>query len=309
MDFDEKTLILGIGAQKTGTTWLYNYLARRPDVFMSPQKELHYFDIKYRPELSATIEKWLEKKFNKLKERRKSDLTSRQRKVRRTLEHRFKFHNDDAAYKEYFRWIVPPAVNFYGEITPSYAFVNEDGFRSIRQLFPHIRIVFIMRDPVERFYSQIRHVAAKKADPSHAKMIRKHIDDPDFLERSSYEKTIRHLDTIFDKSEVVYLFYENLFEEKAIKVLCEAIGVEYREPKFERVLNSSVPRQEIPENIYGRLREKLEPTYAFCLQRFGDRLPKNWDFVPAALRQSLAKKLKQSSKQVTIPVESRNDVP
>lgn len=277
MDFDKKTLILGIGAQKTGTTWLYNYLAKSPDVFMSPQKELHYFDVKYRPELCATIEEWLERKFERLKQRHVKSLTAKQRKIRRSLRSRFKFHNNDAAYKEYFCSIVPSGVNFYGEITPSYTFVNEEGFRSIRQLFPHIRLVFIMRDPVERFYSQIRHMAANKAGSNHAKMIRKHIDDPNFLERSSYEKTIRHLDAIFNKSEIVCLFYEKLFEEKTIKELCEAIGVEYREPKFERIINSSVPRQEIPENLYRRLREKLEPTYAFCRQRFGNRVPESWD--------------------------------
>lgn len=31
------------GAQRSGTTSLYHYLAQHPDVFMSPQKEIHYF--------------------------------------------------------------------------------------------------------------------------------------------------------------------------------------------------------------------------------------------------------------------------
>ena len=33
-----------IGAQKAGTTWLARILSSHPELFMSPVKELHYFD-------------------------------------------------------------------------------------------------------------------------------------------------------------------------------------------------------------------------------------------------------------------------
>ena len=35
-----------IGAQKSGTTWLANMLRQHPDIFMPPEKELHFFDLK-----------------------------------------------------------------------------------------------------------------------------------------------------------------------------------------------------------------------------------------------------------------------
>ena len=33
-----------IGAEKAGTTWLYDRLRRHPDIFMPDVKELHYFN-------------------------------------------------------------------------------------------------------------------------------------------------------------------------------------------------------------------------------------------------------------------------
>lgn len=36
-----------IGAAKAGTTSLYNYLRRHPQVFMSPKKELHFFPLEF----------------------------------------------------------------------------------------------------------------------------------------------------------------------------------------------------------------------------------------------------------------------
>lgn len=38
---------IGVGAQRAGTTWVYNCLAQHPDVFMSAKKELHFFDAHY----------------------------------------------------------------------------------------------------------------------------------------------------------------------------------------------------------------------------------------------------------------------
>ena len=36
---------LGIGAPKAGTTWLHHNLAAHPDLYLPPEKELHYFTV------------------------------------------------------------------------------------------------------------------------------------------------------------------------------------------------------------------------------------------------------------------------
>ena len=35
---------LCIGAPKAGTTWLHTHLARHPHIWLTPQKEMHFFD-------------------------------------------------------------------------------------------------------------------------------------------------------------------------------------------------------------------------------------------------------------------------
>jgi Sulfotransferase domain len=49
---------IGIGAQRAGTTWAYNCLAQHPEVFMSEQKELHFFYAHYDRGMS-----WYEDQF------------------------------------------------------------------------------------------------------------------------------------------------------------------------------------------------------------------------------------------------------
>lgn len=39
-----KTFLLGVGAQKAGTTWLYDYLNDHPQTDMGLYKEYHLFD-------------------------------------------------------------------------------------------------------------------------------------------------------------------------------------------------------------------------------------------------------------------------
>jgi len=42
---DAQPDFLCVGAQKGGTSWLYQQLAAHPDFWMAPLKELHYFDL------------------------------------------------------------------------------------------------------------------------------------------------------------------------------------------------------------------------------------------------------------------------
>ena len=49
-----RTHLVGIGAQKAGTTWLARYLEHHPEAYVSPIKELHYFDAPRSPGISTT---------------------------------------------------------------------------------------------------------------------------------------------------------------------------------------------------------------------------------------------------------------
>ncbi|MFW6275337.1 MAG: hypothetical protein ACOC2M_01735 [bacterium] len=42
----EGPTFLGIGVQKSATTWLAHMLREHPDIFIPPAKEIHFFDSK-----------------------------------------------------------------------------------------------------------------------------------------------------------------------------------------------------------------------------------------------------------------------
>ncbi len=128
-----------VGAAKSGTTSLYNYLDQHPDVYMSPIKEPHYFskDIKlqdfnkeYREHNTFDIIKYLAK--NKLEKKH------------------IAYINDLDSYLQLFR--EQRNEKCIGEMSSGYLYSKEAAQR-IYDFNPHSKIIVILRNPIERTFS------------------------------------------------------------------------------------------------------------------------------------------------------------
>jgi hypothetical protein len=108
---------LVIGAQKSGTTSLHRYLADHPAVLCATPKEVHYFDINF-----FQRQAWYLLHF---------PFRSRLREIRRRLG-------------------VGAAV---GELTPCYMF-HPQVPRRVHDFDARLKLIAVLRDPVERAYSQ-----------------------------------------------------------------------------------------------------------------------------------------------------------
>lgn len=113
-----------IGAQKSGTTSLYYYLSQHPDIFMVPDKELHYFTY----------------------------LDDEDHKYYLTEEGYLSHFQDGAGFK---------AV---GEASPSYLYSKAAPSR-IKAFNPNMRLIAILRNPVDRAYSNYLHNLRRGTEP------------------------------------------------------------------------------------------------------------------------------------------------
>jgi hypothetical protein len=111
-----------IGAPKTGTTSLHNYLAQHPEIQMSSVKEPNFF----APHRSAANER-----------RRIGDLDT-------------------------YRSLFDPKVAVRGEAsTPYTEYPLRQGVpERIKGLIPDVKLIYVVRDPVERTVSHYNHFAA-----------------------------------------------------------------------------------------------------------------------------------------------------
>ncbi|MEN6541509.1 sulfotransferase [Parvibaculum sp.] len=273
---DGKTFILGIGAQKAGTTWLAEYLDSRPEVFMAPLMEMHYFDAQYVPGLRADVDALFKRKESILV--RQQIWPSARRKKR--LEHlraRMRM-NDDAAYVSYFERYVPAECTHFGEITPEYALLPREVFENIRRYFPRIKVVYLMRDPVDRFYSQLRMNmrAGRVQDGREEELFISFLNEPRYFDKTYYHETLSIVRSVFDSDEIHIAFYEELFGDAEMSRLCDFLGLAFVPGAYDKKANAAPKPANLDPKLAALARERFAPVYDYCRAEFGERVPASW---------------------------------
>ncbi|PGZ96167.1 sulfotransferase [Bacillus pseudomycoides] len=110
-----------IGAQKCGTTSLYNYLIQHPQIIPASCKEIHFFDIYFEKGLD-----WYRSQFPLLLECNK-------------------------------KWIT-------GEASPYYVF-HPHAPKRIFQIMPKVKLIVLLRNPIDRAYSHYYHQVRMGTEP------------------------------------------------------------------------------------------------------------------------------------------------
>jgi len=134
---DPRPDFLCVGAQKAGTSWLYQQLERHPDFWMPPVKELHYLDLLNRtkrlhpPRCGDERDASFLEDMNNLGARFYLDLDS------------------------YGRLFCHKGALLSGDISPAYSALNDEVIERVVNHFPNLKVVFMARDPVERAWSQL----------------------------------------------------------------------------------------------------------------------------------------------------------
>ena len=159
---------IGIGAQKAGTTWLYDMLAQNPSIWLPPLKEVHYFDyLDAPPARRQKRAEHIEKVAGRL-ERGKLDKGSEGDGAAKAA-HLRSLVGDHLLTPEWYASIFdyPDAKGrVTGEITPAYLELDEKGMQTLTGMLPNTKFVLLVREPAARTMSQLKMaVARSKADP------------------------------------------------------------------------------------------------------------------------------------------------
>ena len=150
---------LCVGTPKCGTTWLYHNLKRHPQIWLPPVKEFHYFDGLQIKQNSESGRRYYRGRWIRWK--RQSDLQLRQlirsRKKLLSFEHHrwlFKYFLLPRSDRWYASLFPDDPSRISGEIAPSYCWLNHSNIGRVHGINPDLKIIFMIRDPVERAWSQ-----------------------------------------------------------------------------------------------------------------------------------------------------------
>ena len=238
---------LGIGVQKGGTTTLQRLLECHPQVWLPPEKEVHFFSRHY-----VRGAQWYSDRFASVR-----------------------------------------ADQQCGEITPYYVF-HPQAARRIAALLPQVRLIVLLRDPVERCLSQYFHACrlgfetlpleaalaleqeriagaeAVLADP--AGVHRSH-QEHSYLARSCYAEQLDRYEQHFAAEQMLVLRSEDLFDDggNVWNRVQEFLGLDAIPfPKSVKPANAGQGEASgVPERVKVTLRAQLVSTYRMMQERYG----------------------------------------
>lgn len=279
-----KIFLLGVGCQKGGTTWLHDYLSANPLVNMGLLKEYHVFDALTIPECRV----FLARKIRVLK----NSLEKRPLQLDPGLIKQVSFYSNVQNYFDYFDYLhyQNSQISVVGDITPAYCGLSETVFASLKHNLENkgfkVKLIFLLRDPIERIWSQLRmqkKYASKGGNKSGGYSDEKELfnfysaSEMEF--RTRYEKTIRNIEAVFPEKDILYEFYESLFNVSSIKKITEFLGIPFLEPDLNKMVNSS-PKENsvISEECKKLVVAYYEETYKYCMNKFGkDVVTDRWE--------------------------------
>lgn len=279
-ELDGRTFLVGVGAAKCGTSWVCTYLNSLSGVVASPLKEVHFFNAKF----ASTAEQMnlfaVKRAVFHLKQDGDVVDNLRSRRSFQASLDRVRMIYDDNGYFDHFARICTPDTRTLCDITPAYAGIGRSGFEYMRDFVASqdvsLKILFIMRDPVDRLWSHLRFRQQNDRSLDILNAWPDMVQDPEFFAGADYRRTVEALDSVFPDRQILFLFFEDLFSPATLHRLCAFTGAAYAPPEADKAVNKTVVEIDLPESVRDELQGILAPQYAFCRQRFGDMVPDAW---------------------------------
>jgi len=200
-----------VGAERSGTTSLYEYLKKIPEIYLSPHKEPWYFAPVIR---GMSRHRYLSTKIN-----------------------------DEESYLKLFEGVKNEPV--IGEASAVY-WRDPESPKLIYEKNPNAKIIFSLRDPIDRFFSgylmEFRTGYTKKSIEETVQLRIKN----NFTRKSKrlkketsmlyYDNVKRYLDK-FGKNNILILFFEEWINNpsSALKSILEFLKIDSSEKNFDNI--------------------------------------------------------------------------
>jgi hypothetical protein len=212
-----------IGAQKCGTTWLFQNIRQHPDVFVSPKKELHFFN--QRNNYSNGIG-WYRRQFAGY---------SGQRAIGERTPNYFWTSTDQREIEE--------------------SGLNRDIPKLVHSHYPDIKLILCLRNPVDRAVSAYyHHIRMRRISPNSRILDVK--DRYGIVSMGFYDVHLSRWLEVFPLDQFLILFYEDIVrnKEQTLRRVYRFIGVDdsFKPHNIEARYNTRSNHFYMRTNYYSR---------------------------------------------------------
>ena len=257
-----------IGARRSGTSWLYFVLKRHSRLWLPPIKEIHHFD-KMNGHASDDPD------------RRLRTLRAGKLMLNLWMFRYFIGERNDDWYASLFHK-AQLRGRIAGEITPAYATLDEQMFQRMRRVNESVRLVFIMRDPIDRAWSAVTNAFKNRPGwgPLTVAKALARAQRPSSMARAMYTDIIARLEAVFPASQLHFCFYDDLRDrpETLVAHILSFLGVDPVEAKnilLASKINSSSGAGVMPVEFQREMAKAYLPMVRVLCQRF-EGAPQKW---------------------------------
>jgi Arc/MetJ family transcription regulator len=247
-----------VGPQRTGTTWLHAHLRYHPEIMLSEPKELFFFSSLKTPDnprfRSNELEAYLAFFHEPLWRVTLRNLISLWR------------------YRERYR----PKVR--GEATASYAALDRDVIADIATLNPDIKVILMIRDPIDRAWSHAKKDLARnrgrRLEDVSAEEFERFFTDPYQRQCARYAENIDNWSACLRPGRLLVGLFDDIDTrpEALLVAVMSFLGVSsdrrYVSDAVRQAVNPTQPSK-IPERHRRFLEELLRDDAAHLRERFG----------------------------------------
>ncbi|MBC2778734.1 sulfotransferase [Parasphingopyxis marina] len=274
--FEDKTLFIGIGPTKTGTTSIYRYLAGHPEFYASPIKEMQFFSALYQEGNREKFDERARRLIAKLSEDPEHAEAAATKIRLATLAERLRMTDEPERYIGLFRDNMGDVHRAFGELSPSYSGLTQEGFAFMRRQHPKVKLLVTLRDPLSRLDAVLRHIWNVGRQIPYETFFGERLEGHLRVQNFHYDRILERVFSAFDEEDVLVLFFEEMFTQPSFDRLTDFIGISRREAELGRKLGHSPPAHRISKENEARAAELLAPVYRYCRERFGSRVPESW---------------------------------
>jgi len=222
---------LVIGAQKAGTTWLDRNMRCHPQIWLPPEKEIHYFDLP-RPLPFAAL---LLAPVRAARRWTKARLMRDWAKVKageQPLAWYLRYYFFPRTRRWYSSLFNPGRGQICGEATPRYATLPETEIKRIHDLMPGLKVIYLLRDPIDRMWSdfamfQRPRFGGRGLRHANESTIHSFLSDPGNVAHSCYAANLNRWESHYPKEQIFIGFQEEISTqpEALLHRLCIFLGI------------------------------------------------------------------------------------
>ena len=280
----EKNFVFLLGTQKSGTTFTTRLIQNHPQVWCGGIKEMRFWNSFFKEE------KW---KTNFIKNNE-----SRKNKKWKIRSENLKEDSFLTYFSRYSKSKESNIIKCAADMTPSNGRLSEKqlkiAYEAILNNGYKIKPIYLMRDPIERLWSQTKmkyfNKFLNKKQKKQNKLDKNKLFDlftslskDDFEDkvtgRTRYDLILPKIEKVFNQEKIFYYFSENMRDEIFKSELFNFLEIDYSLPKNKVVGNPSdisISSNEIPKKYLKEVYDRFKPVYLYVHNKFKEKTPKIW---------------------------------